>query len=156
MKSNELRLGNYIGHPLASKPLMVVKITIDEIGASTFLCPIQDREYLAMKDWEPIPLTPEWLERFDFYKHEKDKVYGNGFDWQPKDVFTVTTEYVFRPYDDIKYRFQNWHYRGGVDNQDKFVYGHDELVRCGYVHELQNLFFALTGGELEIENPSRE
>lgn len=79
-------------------------------------------------DFEPIPLTPEWLERFGF------EVYGS------------------EPY---------WKYADGINGMFKnnrfrlFTFQtHGDYVPVDYVHQLQNLYFALTGQELELKEKS--
>lgn len=73
-----------------------------------------------------IPLTPEWLERFGF------EVYGS------------------EPY---------WKYADGINGMFKnnrfrlFTFQtHGDYVPVDYVHQLQNLYFALTGQELELKD----
>lgn len=73
---------------------------------------------------EPIPLTPEILEKARFNKvdNEKDEVYY----WYSKKLSLT----------EFKKRFKLAHY--------------DNPVYIKYLHQLQNLYFALTGEELEV------
>jgi len=98
-------------------------------------------------EWfDPIPLTEEWLVKFGFVKGDTTLKYGNGHDYQPKDVYTTTTLYKLS--DQVKYRLQTWTWTQGIDNEDSLIYYDSSIRKCDYVHQLQNLYFALTGEEL--------
>jgi len=74
--------------------------------------------------YSPIPLTPEWLERL-------------GFEYDERMIWWVNKKAGL--FNAIR----------TTDNKDFIVagsYGHSKPIRS--VHELQNLFFALTGEEL--------
>jgi hypothetical protein len=76
-----------------------------------------------LPNFEPIPLTEKWLLKFGFEVFEFD----NG---QPN-----------------QYRFKD---RLLVIREEKFVdYGSSVAIK--YVHQLQNLYFALTGQELQLK-----
>jgi len=121
MKANELRIGNYVKQ--------------SETGVSTCHCPGDVFEWslsdfyevecsqLLMDTIEPIPLTEEWLLKFGF-----------------------TGDYLFH---DIEYFSLSKTNTGG---NYYCVYFENEYtaVYIEYVHQLQNLYFALTGTELEL------
>ena len=73
-----------------------------------------------------IPITPEWLQRFGFEK------IGNG--WQ----LDVEINHYCLYSESGKY-------------VDLFVFSDEVGQQCQYIHQLQNLYFALTGEELEIK-----
>ena len=76
----------------------------------------------------PIPLTEEWLLKFGFEEKSKSKNFYLG-----------------------NFRF---HISKPV-NYDGFIFcdGYDVITdRIKYVHQLQNLYFALTGEELVLKN----
>ena len=75
-----------------------------------------------MYDFKPIPLTEEWLVKFGF-------------------EYDVLEEFYFEM-NDIRGQF--------YEEENSFELDHYELANCYYVHQLQNLYFALTGQELEI------
>ena len=109
MKSNELRIGNYIKTDLG------IQIVI----------PFLFRALESIEnDCEPIPLTEDWLCKFGF---EKDSFY-----WSLKDL--------------------------SIDFEKN---GYSYVIGSGatgfkYVHQLQNLYFALTGEELTIKKTDNE
>lgn len=79
--------------------------------------------YADCSVYDPIPLTDEWLERFGF-----DVEYTNGgwLRWQ-KGNFKL------------------------LDRRLPHPQYHNPEASIEYVHQLQNLYFALTGQELEIK-----
>ena len=86
---------------------------------------------IAIKKGKPIPLTEEWLLKFGFEK-ESNKSYSTG------------EEIVYGVYklDELTYNSiqKNWWFNGVLSNQPI------------YVHQLQNLYFALTNEELTLNN----
>jgi hypothetical protein len=73
-------------------------------------------------DIQPIPLTEEWLMKLGFIKK-------NGYGFIKKDLFG------------------NLFY--SVETKEHFIFQYHELrIKIEYVHQLQNLYFALTGEEL--------
>ncbi len=78
---------------------------------------------------EPIPLTEEWLIKFGLNKtvdHPARKLYEND------DICPLW-------FSDKK----------GIND---FYASRVRICECKYVHQLQNLYFALTGEELTIDN----
>jgi hypothetical protein len=75
--------------------------------------------------FSPIPLTEEWLVKLGFNKTEYTHIYDNG-------------DYSFR-----LDRLSLWDYTGDD--------GYCIAVKILHVHQLQNLYFALTGEELIIK-----
>ena len=76
------------------------------------------------KQYSPIPLTPEWLERMGFKYSNDLRCFYTG----------------------------NYSLKETVTGRFHFCQGIAELSTLEYVHQLQNLYFALTGTELSI-NP---
>lgn len=84
---------------------------------------------------EGIPLTPELLERFGFVK-EFSKSFSSG------------NEVTFDIYRKGKFTYNS------IQNQ--WWYGIALNAPLQYVHQLQNLYFAITGTELELKPSSSE
>ena len=89
--------------------------------------------YEGLDYWQPIPLTEEWLFKFGFEKLT-DK--SRGFN---SNSYTYTKGISFIVHLNDKLLSVN------------FWQGNEKK----YVHELQNLFFALTGEELTIYTKSK-
>lgn len=122
MRASELRIGNLVEHP--------------ELGTSR-VCVIQDNCYgvsnkktddsrISYLKCKPIPLTEEWLLRFGFVKNET-------------------------------YSFKN--ISSGLELlniSDKYFRGffRDAAIKADiqHLHQLQNLYFALTNQELTLKN----
>ena len=84
---------------------------------------IHKREVYIGQLFKPIPLTEEWLLKFGFSK------------WKNKNNFSKGSFIVY------------------TLSKKGFHFGKKSLrVELKYVHQLQNLYFALTGEELKIKN----
>ena len=137
----ELRLGNLV-FGIGNKVMKVAKIETPQFsnwnGADDFHIVL---EHLEKKDYymecgvNPIPLTEEWLLKLGFEK-DKDDNFSLNFN---KEIFTLFPPLSVRR-EQKNYIFKiSW---GGLSR-------YRELK---YVHELQNIFFALTSSELNIIN----
>ena len=120
MKENELRIGNYILYQNQKE------CKVSSIGSNGF-----ETEYIGksqpngsndIREYQPIPLTEEELIKLGFIKKRN-----------LGDLF-----------------FEKWVFRLFVDHKGFYLF-----IDCDYeygivehVHELQNLYFALTGEEL--------
>lgn len=118
MKAQELRLGNLVYDTGG-------KVNTINMDAFKYLLSYGDTDICQVK---PIPLTEEWLVKFDgkkiLYSEIKDYSFGD---------YSVTI---------IKDVFKFW----VVDSIDSPL-----CIEIKYVHQLQNLYFALTGEELTIK-----
>ena len=133
MKANELRIGNL----LQGDPIQNVNqgIYSDGVFAITGYG-ISEMELGRLQKAEPIPLTEEWLRKFGFEVREsstaKEFYIGKNaitHDWLFSVVWLDEPELIKAP------------------NAPFYKNGRHTLY---YVHQLQNLYFALTGEELTI------
>lgn len=159
MNAKELRIGNWV---MGNKPFQVKgsDISLYESREKAQLKGVLQGSQLP----EPIPLTEEWLERFGFEKQPEFMWLGNGADWQPEYPRTYHEDYYNG---EFVFRFTKWQW---LDKEDKVhseesieflrtnesyyskIYeGNIQFNSLEYVHELQNLVFALTGRELEYD-----
>ena len=120
--ANELRIGNYLSTKEAIGITTVFHIDTDDDGWRI--------NYLSGKFYDPVSLTPEILEKAGFVgvkPHDKDIYHYNGL------TVVLTAK---------KGNLTMWY----IEGQEPA-----ELNRnTDYLHQLQNLYFALTGGELPI------
>jgi hypothetical protein len=137
MKSNELRIGNYYYD--LDKEITQIEML------SPFLNDFKNR-WEWLKYIEPIPLTEEWLFKLGFYKEEKKASKNHGF-------------YFSKCIEDYKYSFafadfrNDWgFYHSYTDAPNEEDNNKFDCITVGikHVHQLQNLYFALTNNELEI------
>lgn len=131
MKAQELRIGNYV----LDSGGKVLRIDFFEHLQSGYDCKFGQRMFIDgaevhplteyTNSAKPIPLTEQWLLDFCFEKDEYQDNYEKiGFDIRIYDgefLYCAISEY-FPAYS----------------------------ISITYVHELQNLYFALTGEELQL------
>ena len=128
MKANELRIGNIL-------------MFTDSPAKREWIIRGQDIAYAEKDpDWlnlffDPIPLTPEWLERLGF---KESGVYGRNDSYKsPCGHYFMEKKHI-KEYAD--YSLKDY-------NTGQFI----NSFEIKYVHELQNLYFALTGQELTLQ-----
>lgn len=122
MKANELRIGNWVEQTLYSSPTESMINTVD----GSYIAWLEKGD----ADCKPIPLTEEWLLKFGF---EKDQ-YGDFY-----------IEFNGTKYKSYIIDINNGISAFGVSYQDDTFYF---AWNIKYVHQLQNLVYALTGEEL--------
>ena len=127
MKANELRIGNYY---------LDIDNQLSEMSGYE-LWQMSSNENLGIMEYQPIPLTEEWLLKFGFDINEdlgdmvyyeipsKKSGYGVCFDHEELSFYHYTTL--------------------GITH---LIYDSEHLQ---YVHQLQNLYYALTNEELTIK-----
>lgn len=119
---NELRLGNLLKN--SGSLMKVVSLDIRYKNPSCVVVEKLKGQHTNVFRHDPIPITEEWLLRMGLEKHEFDN--GKPNQYRFKEILIVIRD-------------------------SKFVdYG--SSVVLPYVHTLQNLYFALTGEELEIKS----
>lgn len=131
MKASELRIGNYLTNFLG-EVFQANGVTIANFHQNEFGEP------------EPIQLTEEWLIKFGlevpkdtFFEYDKC-TYTNVFS-----NFKKTSQSCI----DATYVINGLHF--SEDSNGFWFQIMDKSTKIKYVHQLQNLYFALTGKELE-------
>ena len=137
MKTSELRIGNYVSVHKGFE-MMVTSIFTDEVYLD-FIPPVVNEGDVwisNIKDVQPIELTEDHLLKLGF-KMSKGK-WGNDFHILEKDGFICmfTIEHWTDTKEDSKFK-NHWHCKYQLNGN-----------KLKYVHQLQNLYFALTGEEL--------
>jgi hypothetical protein len=142
MKASELRIGNFVtlsekqrqelwyNQIHAQKEFFVVKTIYSDNDISIEV----DDEIIDISenDVEPIPLTEEWLLKFGFIKEYNDDEREN------RDCFYLNNS------DDSFYINYDISYNGWYLGASTYGF----LKSFEHVHQLQNLYFALTNTEL--------
>lgn len=133
IKASELRIGNYVN---LNPELLdcefdyfitaITHFTADVIILGADLFRVNATPY-RLSDLILIPLTEEWLLNFGFKKQSQDAAY-----WYPDSHLWI------------------WLVKGQMNAHSQ----QDKLTHVQYVHQLQNLFFALTGEELTVKEHS--
>lgn len=126
IEAEELRIGNFV---LNNKNEI---IEIESIGwqHGINLCVDSGRDYCILdadysfSEITPIPLTEEWLLRLGFEKKAS-------YFLHEKHSVRIETGNMYE-----------WNY-------NRYEYG---KIKIEYTHQLQNLYFALTGEELEVKD----
>jgi hypothetical protein len=118
MKATEVRIGNLLNH---NNGFVVGPFTVNSIHISDL-----ERDNAYAKEYEPIPLTEEWLISFGFIDDKITfELKGFMLGWYRND------EFYYLPTNQINVR---------------------NKIQIKYVHQLQNLYFALTGEELGLQD----
>ena len=128
MKANELRLGNYVNGIYDEGEFIAEVLTVDSEGCLLDANGIY--ELTSLKGIKPIPLTEEWLIKIDGIEKAP-------YDDDIKDYYLIKRCGFF----DIIYE----------DNESIYIDLGDTLKKVKYLHQLQNLYFALTDEELTIK-----
>ena len=123
MKANELRIGNWITYD--DKPFQVGLWFFTEL----------DAKVSYINDFEPIPLTEEWILKFGFAKIQNIYQRHNQILLEP--ILNGLNR---------SYRVKFW--TTSIARAEPI---YQSQLTIQYVHQLQNLYFALTGEELTIK-----
>lgn len=140
MKASDLRIGNYVYYENTTHIVSgvhgnkvyswwvkdgqpVIEYEAKDISGTQVENPYID----VVSQYEPIPLTDEWLLKFGFEKQDYELIlkvndYGCLVYWH-KEMFLMMGQFA--------------------DCTD--------IVPCESLHQLQNLYFALTGEELKLK-----
>jgi hypothetical protein len=132
---NELRIGNWVyPNDENATPYPVLGLLKDK-----WICcwenVIGDIEYVKYSDAQPITLTPEILKKCGFEKVKDGKM--------PYWKLVINRTEVISIEEDWSVGLN------ATDETSSQGYATNEN-RCKYLHQLQNLYFALTGQELTI------
>lgn len=133
MKASELRIGNLVNYGNAVK----------QLDAELFL---QLLKYTT--PFEPIHLTEQWLLKFGF----EEKNIGNKLpeSWYELKYLSNEHEPMITSWVSILINIETWSCVICDEYPDEI--GANTKIKIEYVHQLQNLYFALTGEELTFKS----
>lgn len=136
MKVEELRIGNLFKGNFGDDVYEVGYMTP---GTEMCVWIKGKNSFVKEADLEGIPLTEEWLVKFGFEKPECLEEIDRDF----------TKQVGFRYVDDLGNKEYAYVISSEVDDYSCYYYVTKEIK---FVHQLQNLYYALTGGEeLEVK-----
>ncbi len=128
MKTTELRIGNYIRYRTERD------VIVQSLGYRFETGRAHDLQIVGsddIREYNPIPLTEEWLLKFGWFKED----YMNYCSEEPTEFCIPMMRIVnFKP----------------NEGETMFMCNKNG-VRLKHVHQLQNLYFALTGKELKLK-----
>jgi hypothetical protein len=139
MNNKELRLGNIVGvsfledrTPIKETYCIIEVVSSSIIEASVFYFgeKIGNRASYKLKECVGIPLTEDWLVKL-------------GFEWTVELMEYIAKDISAYPASEDKFVFEI----DFNDNSDCFAFRNIK-----YVHQLQNLYFALKGTDLILNN----
>lgn len=126
MKANELRIGNLVNDEETTH----IVVGVDNYYVKSYWHKDIKEETLyetPISQIKPIILTEEWLIKFGFERNNLDE----NNTWL-----------------NLKYRYLNFSSDESVNFNKVYLSLNKMDITCKYVHQLQNLYFALTGEEL--------
>lgn len=135
MNANELRIGNCVNR--LGEPTVVTSIS-----RGGYLSTLASGS-ITQNQVEPIPITEEWLLKFGFQK-DGGSMRGSDRIWWRYEPTNYDAEGHFYLWFSNESSYVEIHPLGGLEIDGVCV-----DARC--VHQLQNIYFALTGQELEIK-----
>ena len=128
--SNEVRIGNLVNYNDGEYGFDDYVVIIEPHEIHTYRT-IAER--IKNAELNPIPITPEWLERLGFEKRISPKGHENWVMYSQHHFAFVLREIT--PFIGFTYH----------------SYGTDHSLQIDHVHQLQNLYHALTGQELTVK-----
>jgi len=143
MKAKELRLGNLVNYEQTTH--IITKI--EEYKATSKWLGDDDYEYShSLNSIEPIALNEIWILNFGFKLIDTNGRYGNIYSKQINDL-AICLERDFNEYES---------YFVGVEYMDSpFTEDFNRIYLFSfdlrYLHQLQNIYFSITGTELTIK-----
>ncbi|NRA94432.1 MAG: hypothetical protein HRU26_17505, partial [Psychroserpens sp.] len=108
-----------------------------------------DNENMYEVDWitikeahnyQPIPITEEWLEKFGFEKESIEKAYFRVL------IYSMRLNEKL-----IEIKIEMWKGNDEWEDYYSFYKNWDYMNSCQHIHQLQNLYYALTGEELKMK-----
>lgn len=146
INANELRIGNWVNFTYNHKS-KAIQIPCKVYELRRELVTLEDKHDLITVRFEaiqPVDLTPEILEKCGFENNDGEFTHPNNTDFDL--MFCASENGLWCGYNfgDLK----------GIAPFQGPLTGVVALPICNpfkYVHQLQNLYFALTGEELKIE-----
>lgn len=145
IRANELRIGNFVLHE--GRIAHVLYFTSKRIALKLDYSTVK---ITAKKNFEeiliePIPLTPAWFDKFGF-------TYENAYDCICWSVTSQDLKLEINQDDWSEDKGKTWNHYFCFNYWTDMKDSNYMKTNLLYVHQLQNLYFALTGEELMIQS----
>ena len=134
MKANELRIGNWVNYLNEHNKTEVRGVTLKDVYS--------DGDWNPIDQYQPIPLTEEWLLKFGFIRQGGRKMWV-------KDKLCIDLKEL----PNIRGQFIEGWYIGLKDLGNVLFHS---FMKVEHVHQLQNLHYALTGEELQADETKKK
>lgn len=131
MKASELRIGNLLEFKNGIQQDRIIKVGRRFFSSAAI--ERDDGDFDITPYYKPIPITEEWLLKFGFDKTH-DKQWSERLPTELDFLFSKDDCHIAKAKDIDGFAICNYDYYG---------------IDIDYVHQLQNLYFALKGKELE-------
>lgn len=140
MEARELRFGNYIRYFKKDVSVLLLKKegTTPYIGCS-FDIKSLIYSYNEQDAYDGIPITNDWLVKLGFKRNPNDY-----FELRANELLCFTKSDLW------EYLFVSF------DHEDDIEFEEIAFKHIKFVHQLQNLYFALTGLELTLPSPQQQ
>lgn len=149
MEAKELRIGNYVEGIGMEHPIRKIYDSI-QYNYKTERYELDD---IDIQYFKPIPLTEEWLKKFGFKKQKASGWHGAVSGYHPSAFYFISED--LDEFKQHKYR-HNFVFTNVSERRFEPCYQYngirDKGLELKYVHQLQNLYFALTGEELKSKD----
>ena len=137
MEAKDFRIGNWVHDPIHNKADFQIEFFLGALCFQPITNDPDEELTLNIEECAPVPLTEEWLERLGFETNM------NG---EPQIKTTVA---------DLSLSIANTKFRGVVWHCENGCKWYQLNKNTLYVHQLQNLYHALTGEELTIKEEGK-
>ena len=139
MKAQDLRIGNLVN--LRDEIVSISSVSTSHLSTFINRCNFAERHF-SYDNIQPIPLTEEWLLRMGFTNIDTTSIYVKSMHKIGTNKLKSLAVYI----NEDNYTVAIVDYYTGVEKTD--------LLHLDYksVHQLQNLYYALTNQELEIKS----
>ncbi len=139
----ELKIGNIVCVKYKDGSHVVTSIVKDDAYSGGYCIQFDNGDKCSLDYVIPMPLTEELLLKCGFkktgdfafeYKDDADLIFDAPNDWNNTNDYPVGISSIDPGYPAM------------------YIPHGEVIIRCLYLHDLQNKFFAITGKELEVNN----
>jgi len=138
MKATELRIGNFLEFSNRIEPNKIIKVGRRFFSSASV--EKEDGDFTITPYYKGIKINHEWLLKFGFTNLDQTNIYVKSMHKIGGEKLKSIAVYI----DEENYTVAIVDYYTGVEKTDLLHLDYE------YVHQLQNLFYALTGSDLSV------